>query len=63
MCDIDVYFLKNGTEEKIMENVDRVERIDETGLKIQNIFGESRMLRGRMFFYDNSSKKMVFEPE
>jgi predicted RNA-binding protein len=62
MCDIDVFVLKNGSEEKIMENVDRVERIDETGLKIQNIFGESRVLHGRMFLYDNSSKKMVFEP-
>ena len=62
MCDINVFVLKNGREERIMENVERVERVDETGLKIQNIFGESRVLRGRMFLYDNSSKKMVFEP-
>ena len=60
MCDIDVFVVKDGREEKIMENVDRVERIDDE-LSLQNIFGEQQRLKGRMLFYDNGSKKMVFE--
>jgi predicted RNA-binding protein len=60
MCDIDVFLLKDGVEEKIMENVDRVERIEEE-LTLQNIFGEQKRFKGRMLFYDNSGKKMVFE--
>ena len=62
MCDINVYVLKNGVEEKIMENVDRVERIDNDALTVQNIFGEQQTIHGRIRFYDNSGKKMVFEP-
>jgi len=60
MCDIDVFVLKGGVEEKIMENVDRVERIDDE-LTLQNIFGEQQRIKGRMLSYDNSGKKMVFE--
>ena len=62
MCDIDVFVLKNGQEEKLMENVDRVEQTEDAGLQIQNIFGERRRLHGRICLYDSSSKKMVFEP-
>ena len=62
MCDIDVFVVTGGGEEKIMENVDRVERIDEE-LTVQNIFGEQQRLKGRILLYDNSSKKMVFELE
>lgn len=60
MCDVDVFVVKNGVEEKIMENVDRVER-SEDALRIQNIFGEQQLVKGRILLYDNSSKKMVFE--
>jgi predicted RNA-binding protein len=61
MCDIDVFVVRAGGEEKIMENVDRVEATQD-GLRIQNIFGEQQTLQGRLFLYDNSLKKMVFEP-
>ena len=61
MCDVDVFVVKNGVEEKIMENVDRVER-SEDALRIQNIFGEQQLVKGRILLYDNSRKKMVFEP-
>jgi len=61
MCDIDAYVLKNGKEEKIMENVDRVEQIGEE-MRLANIFGEIKSLKASIIFYDNSEKKMVFEP-
>jgi len=61
VCDVDVFVVKNGVEEKIMENVDRVER-SEDALRIQNIFGEQQLVKGRILLYDNSRKKMVFEP-
>lgn len=60
MCDVDVYVLKNGAEEKIMENVDRVERVGDA-LRLQNLFGEEKTFPGRIVFYDNTGKKMVIE--
>ncbi|MGD8369243.1 MAG: CooT family nickel-binding protein [Desulfobacterales bacterium] len=60
MCDIDVFVVRDGGEEKVMENVDRVEATKD-GLRIQNIFGEQQTLQGRLFLYDNGLKKMVFE--
>ena len=61
MCDIDVFVRKNGVEEKVLENVELVEESSE-GIRLVNIFGEERLLKARMIFYNNSEKRMVFQP-
>jgi predicted RNA-binding protein len=61
MCDIDVFVLKNGVEEKVMENVDLIEEVA-GGMQLVNIFGENRTLKAKMVRYDNSQKRMVFQP-
>jgi predicted RNA-binding protein len=61
MCDINVFVLKNGTEEKVLENVDLIEEVD-GDLRLVNIFGEERTLRARMVRFDNSEKRMLFQP-
>ena len=61
MCDINVFVLKNGTEEKVLENVDLIEEVA-GGLRLVNIFGEERTLRARMVLFDNSEKRMLFQP-
>ena len=61
MCDINVFVLKNGTEEKVLENVDLIEEVDD-GLRLVNIFGEERTLKARMVRFDNSEKRMLFQP-
>jgi predicted RNA-binding protein len=59
MCDIDAYLLRNGSEEKILENVERVEETRD-GIRLQNIFGEEKLVKAKMVLYDSGAKKMVF---
>jgi predicted RNA-binding protein len=59
MCDIDVFVLKNGVEEKVLENVDIIESVA-GGMRLLNIFGEERTINARMIHYNNSEKRMVF---
>ena len=61
MCDINVFVRKNGIEEKVLENVDLVEESAE-GVRLVNIFGEERLLHAKMVLYNNSEKRMVFQP-
>ena len=61
MCDINAYILKNGEEVKVMENVDVVTS-DANAFQLQNIFGEETLIQGRIVSFNNSEKKMVFEP-
>ncbi|WP_419657963.1 putative RNA-binding protein [Desulfosarcina variabilis str. Montpellier] len=61
MCDVNVFILNNGVEEKILENVDLIEEVAE-GMHLVNIFGEERTLKARMVHYNNSEKRMVFQP-
>jgi predicted RNA-binding protein len=61
MCDINVFVVKNGVEEKVLENVDLIEEAAE-GMRLVNIFGEERMLKAKMVRFDNSNKRMLFQP-
>ena len=61
MCDINVFILNNGVEEKVLENVDVIEEVAE-GMRLINIFGEERTLKAKMVHYNNSEKRMVFQP-
>jgi predicted RNA-binding protein len=61
MCDINVFVVKNGVEEKVLENVDLIEEAAE-GMRLVNIFGEERMLKAKMVQFDNSNKRMLFRP-
>ena len=61
VCDINVFIKKNGIEEKVLENVDLIEEVAD-GMRLVNIFGEERTLKAKMVRYDNSEKRMVFQP-
>lgn len=61
MCDINAYMINNGKEEIILENVDLMEsKKHET--RLTNIFGEQKTFKANLIYYNNSEKKMVFEP-
>ena len=60
MCDINVYLVRGGNEELVLENVDQVTTEGEI-TRLLNIFGEERAVSGRLVYYNNSEKKMVFE--
>lgn len=61
MCDINVFVKKNGVEEKVLENVELVEESAQ-GVRLVNIFGEERLIKAKMVLYNNSEKRMVFQP-
>ena len=60
MCDVNVFVLKNGVEEKVLENVDLIEEVAD-GMRLVNIFGEERTLKAKMVLYNNSEKRMLFQ--
>jgi len=61
MCEAHAFILKNGKEEKILEDVDLVEMGDDE-VKLVSIFGEQKILKARLKFYNNTERKILFEP-
>jgi len=61
MCEAHAYLLKDATEEMIMESVDLVE-MDGEDIRMVNIFGEQKTVRGRLTRYDNRQGKIIIEP-
>ena len=47
MCEANAYLLKEGKEELILEAVDKVENEGDR-IRIENIFGEQRLVFGRI---------------
>jgi predicted RNA-binding protein len=61
MCDVNIFVVNNGIEEMVLENVDLIEAVDD-GMRLVNIFGEEKTLKARMIRFNNSDKRMVFQP-
>ena len=61
MCEAHAYLMKDATEKMIMESVDLVE-MDGEDIRMVNIFGEQKTLRGKMIRYDNRQGKIIIEP-
>lgn len=60
MCEANAYLLKEGKEELILEAVDKVEN-DEGRLKIENIFGEQKVIQGRIRSMSLVEHRIVIE--
>ena len=61
MCEAHAFIIKDGKEEKVLENVDLVE-LDGDEVRLINIFGEQRILKAKLRLYNNSEGKILFEP-
>ncbi|MDY7037087.1 MAG: CooT family nickel-binding protein [Thermodesulfobacteriota bacterium] len=61
MCEAHAFILKDGMEEKIMESVDLVE-LDGDEVKLVSIFGEQKTIKAMLRLYDNTKRKIIFEP-
>lgn len=61
MCEAHAFMIEDGEEKKILENVDLVE-CEGDQAKLVNIFGEQKIIKGRLRVYDNAKSKIVFEP-
>lgn len=60
MCEAHAFLLKNGREERLLENVDLVE-VDGDEVRVVNIFGEQKNLKARIKSYNNRERKILFE--
>jgi len=60
MCEAHAFLLKNGREEKVLEDVDLVELNGEE-VRLESIFGEQKILKARFKLYSNTERKILFE--
>lgn len=61
MCEAHAFILKDGKEEKFLESVDLI-KIENDQINLVSIFGEQRFLKGKLKLYDNTVRKIIFEP-
>lgn len=61
MCEANAYFLKDGQEELLLESVDVVEPEEEGGYRLISIFGEQKIVKGKIKLMNLVNHKIVFE--
>ncbi|MDJ0780458.1 MAG: CooT family nickel-binding protein [Desulfosarcinaceae bacterium] len=59
MCDVKVVLVTDGVEKPVLSHVDEV-RHRAGQVRLTNIFGEEKTIRGDFLYFNNSDKKMVF---
>ena len=60
MCEANVYREKEGREELLMESV-HILKPEGEKILLQNIFGEQRLVKGRLKLLDFTQDKIVIE--
>ena len=60
MCEANAYLLKEGREELILEAVDKIENEGEK-IRIENIFGEQKVVSGRIHSMSLVNHKILIE--
>lgn len=63
MCEANAYLEKNGVEELILESVDIVEPDEEGCFRLVNIFGEQKIVRGKIKGMNLVDHRVVFTAE
>ena len=60
MCEAHAYLLKDGKEEKLLENVDELE-VEGDNIRMINIFGEQKIVKAKVKRYQNRESKIILE--
>jgi len=62
MCEANAYIVKDEREELVMESVDTVEpEEDRKSFRLVSIFGEQKIIRGRIRLMNLVDHKILFE--
>jgi len=61
MCEADAYVIKDGEEKIVMKAVDMIEPEGDDGYRIVDIFGEQRIIKGRIIGMRLVEHKILFE--
>jgi len=62
MCEANAYLHSEDREELILESVDLVEPREDGGFLLVNIFGNQKMIKGRLKLMNLVNHRIVFEP-
>jgi predicted RNA-binding protein len=60
MCEAHAFVLQDDREVKLLESVDELE-IQGDEIRMINIFGEQKIIKGRLKSYNNSERKILLE--
>jgi predicted RNA-binding protein len=61
MCEAAAFMAKDGREELLLEAVDVIEPEDEGGFRLVSIFGEQKVVRGKIKSINLVGHRIVFE--
>jgi predicted RNA-binding protein len=61
MCEASAYWSEEGRENLIMESVDILEPEGADGWRLVNIFGDQKIIRGRILRMNLVSHRIVFK--
>jgi predicted RNA-binding protein len=61
MCEANAFFFRNGEEELLLESVDLVEPEEEGQIRLVNIFGEQKIIKGKLKSMNLVNHKILFE--
>lgn len=61
MCEASAFFFKDGEEELVLESVDEVLPEGDRQFRLVNIFGEQKIVNGKLKVMNLVSHKIVFE--
>ena len=61
MCEANAYFYKNGKEEMVLESVDIIEPEGQSGFRLASIYGDQKIIKGRLKTMNLVNHKIVFE--
>jgi predicted RNA-binding protein len=61
MCEASAFFYKDGEEELVLESVDEVLPEGDRQFRLVNIFGDQKIIKGRLKGMNLVGHKIVFE--
>ena len=61
MCEASAFFFKDGQEELVLESVDEVLPEGDGQFRLVNIFGDQKIVKGRLKAMNLVNHKIVFE--
>ena len=61
MCEANAYILKNGREELLLEFVDVLEPLEDGSFRLQNIFGDQKIINARIHRMELVDHKIFFK--
>jgi predicted RNA-binding protein len=60
MCEAHAFVLQDHTETRLLDSVDELE-INGDEIRMINIFGEQKIIKGTLKSYNNSQRKILIE--